>query len=136
MLRLVSTRLPFKRLRRGLTCDHSSYSQHELLQTSDPASNRGVRDFGLVHWHDHNQETNAKTTDSATRVEEVQVLACGLQGTSEAENDGTNHDSQPPAEQVTTGPCKSGSEESATGEQRHYSTTLYSLVSSVGRMQG
>ena len=79
-------------------------------------------DFGLVHGHDHDQETNAKPSHGATSVEEVQVLACCLQRTAEAENDGANHDGQSPAEQVTARPCEARSDKSATGEQRHYST--------------
>jgi hypothetical protein len=96
-----------------------------------------VGNFGLVHWHDHDQETNAKPSHGATSVEEIQVLACCLQRTAEAENDGANHDSQSPAEQVTAWPCKTGSEESATGEQRHHSTTfVFPLSARLMKMSG
>lgn len=119
------------RAQEALTCEHSPYSEHQLLQSGDPASDGGMRDLGLVHWYNHDQETNAKPSDGASSIEEVQVLSCCLQGTAEAEDGGANHDGEPPPEPVAHRSCESCAKEPATGEQGHYSTTSF-LVSSFG----
>lgn len=129
MLHEVSRQVDFQSLVTALTCDHSPYSEHQLLQASNPASYRRVRDFGLVHWHNHDQETNAQTCDGTPSVEEVQMLASRLQGSTEAEDDGAYHDGKSTPEPVAHGSCQPCTEESTTSEQRHYSTTFL-LVSS------
>jgi hypothetical protein len=53
-----------------LTCDNRSNAQHQLLQASDPTSDRRMGDFCLIHWHDHDEDTNTKPTDSPTGIEE------------------------------------------------------------------
>lgn len=131
MLRDVSSKVTFKVQETSLTCKHSSNSEHQLLQSGDSASDGWMRDFGLVHWYNHDQETNAKPSDGSSSIEEVQILSCCLQRTAKAEDDGANHNGESPAEPVAHGSCESCAKESATSEQGHYSTAFF-LVSSFG----
>jgi len=81
-----------------------------------------VSDLGLVHGHNHDENANTKPTNSSTGIEEGQVLSGCLQGSTDAENNGTNHDCQSSAQPVTHGTSRESSEEATASKEGHNGT--------------
>lgn len=64
-----------------------SNAQHKLLQRSNTATDRRVRNLSLVQRDNHDQETNTNARDNASSVQVFHILRRGLQGTTEDKND-------------------------------------------------
>ena len=110
-----------------LTRNDSSNSEHELLESCYSTSNGRMRNFGLIHRYDHDENTNSNTSDSSTSVEESQILSSRLQSPAETENDGSDYDGDSATEPITQGTSCCCTKKSTSREEGDYSTSMSSI---------
>lgn len=88
-----------------------------------------MRDFSLIQWHDHDQDTDTKSCDSSTRIEISKVLCGGLQRTTETEDGSSNHDRESTTKPISDRPGEESSKETTACEDSDDSTTIETSVS-------
>ena len=74
------------------TRNQSSYSQHELLQRCQPATNTWVGDLGLIQGGQHGKHANAHSGEESSTVHVVDVLSTSLDSTAEKEDEAAYDD--------------------------------------------
>lgn len=77
----------------------------------------------------HSQETHSEPGNGSSRIEVVERLRCRLDAAADEEEDGAEHDGQPPAEPVSGRPGEPSSEEGATREQGDHRSAVHALLS-------
>ncbi len=76
------------------TGDKSTNTEEELLESSEPSSDGRVGNLGLVERGKERKHTNTDTGEETTGHHHTLVLSCGLENTTENEDDGTDHDGE------------------------------------------